>query len=238
VAAPCVRPPPPLETTCAVLTRFTSPRVVALTRRHAEYVAGFPQWVAVWGIPPAVGDAVRLVVGVINACLLGWLAFAPFPESRVGACTVRLSCVPEALRCSATFASEDWSRLRCAHGLTPYHEPQLTLRLLARAHVHVCTRLCACCTVQAIAVVHLLMLSSMLTAGTEAGMDPPHITTVIETLSIEVFAGVLVLLSLRTTVDYEEVRLDCSPSRACHFPLHLTFSVPSTLCPCSSATTI
>jgi hypothetical protein len=105
-AAPCVRPPPPLKTTCTVLTRFTSPRVVALTRRHAEYVAGFPQWVAVWGIPPAVGDAVRLVVGVINACLLGWLAFAPFPESRVGACTVRLSCVLKALCCSVTFASD------------------------------------------------------------------------------------------------------------------------------------
>jgi hypothetical protein len=69
----------------------------------------------------------------------------------------------------------------------------------------------------------------MLTAGTEAGIDPPHITTVIETLSIEVFAGVLVLLSLRTTVDYEEVRLDCSPSRTCHLPLHLTFSVPMSM---------
>jgi hypothetical protein len=101
--------------------------------------------------------------------------------------------------------------------------------LLACAYVHGCPRLCACCTVQAIAVVHLLMLSSMLTAGTEAGIDPPHITTVIETLSIEVFAGVLVLLSLRTTVDYEEVRLDCSPSRTCHLPLHLTFSVPMSI---------
>lgn len=53
-------------------------------------------------------------------------------------------------------------------------------------------------------MIHLVLLSSMLIAGTGPGARPPHLTTLIETTTIEVLSGLHILLSLRRRVEFEE----------------------------------
>eukprot|EP00036_Acanthoecidae_sp_10tr_P014366 CAMPEP_0206296456 /NCGR_PEP_ID=MMETSP0106_2-20121207/5678_1 /ASSEMBLY_ACC=CAM_ASM_000206 /TAXON_ID=81532 /ORGANISM="Acanthoeca-like sp., Strain 10tr" /LENGTH=212 /DNA_ID=CAMNT_0053727115 /DNA_START=73 /DNA_END=711 /DNA_ORIENTATION=- len=70
----------------------------------------------------------------------------------------------------------------------------------------------------AITVVHLWLLASMLGAAAASEADTPHVATLIETVTIEVLAGLHVLLSLRRTVEWEERWPEGSPPSSAAAP--------------------